>query len=100
MSVRPPGIGIVDAHRDEIEFEVADAGEQAVQLCSVDHLADELGVPAAANEGHAVEGAGEPVAEPAPNRDLDAEGRFHLGQRIRPGGVSAPHAGSCSPRTI
>jgi hypothetical protein len=62
----------------ERESQIADAGEQPVQLRLVDDFADQLGGARVGHERHAVEGGGEALAEALAHCDSDAEGRFHL----------------------
>ena len=93
-------MGVGDVHRLELEPEVADAREQAVQLRLVDDFAGELGGADAWHKRHAVKRAGEPMAQPAAYRDPNPQGRFHLERRIRATCVRTHHACTVSPRAI
>ena len=88
------GVGPEDVHGLEGEPQVADAGEQAVQLRLVDDLADELGCAGAWYDRHAIEGCGEALADTLAHRDPDPQGRFHVEWRVRPACVTAHHAGA------
>ena len=90
-------MGVGDVHRLELEPEVADAREQAVQLRLVDDFAGELGGAATRHERQAVERTGNPLAEPPAYRDPNPQGRCH-GPRIGPGCVRPHHADAVSPR--
>jgi hypothetical protein len=88
-----------DGHGLELESEVADPGEQAMQLRLVGDLADQLGRAGASHQHHPGEGCREAVAQSAANRDPNAARRVHsdddpAGLRER----ASPIAGS--PRVI
>ena len=76
-------MGVGDAHRPQLEPEVADAREQTVELRMVDDHAGKLADASALRERHAVEGAGEALAQPPAHRDPNSQGRFHLEREDR-----------------
>jgi hypothetical protein len=88
-----------DFERLELEPEVPDARQQAVQLRLVDDLAHELCDARAAHGRHAVESGGEALAQPPAYRDPHCLRPFH-GLTIRLACVRAHHAGPVSPRAI
>jgi hypothetical protein len=75
----PAGIDVGDGHRLELEPEVPDTGEDAVELRVVDELSDELGSAGATHRCEAVESGGETLAQAStdsyPNRQHRSHGR-------------------------
>jgi len=70
-------MGVGDVHRLELEPEVADAREQAVQLRLVDDFAGELGGADTRHEHQAAERTSEPWPKPPAYRDPNPQGRCH-----------------------
>jgi hypothetical protein len=70
-------LGAGDGHGLELEPEVADPGEEAVQLRLVGDLADQLGGAGATHRRQPLEGRRESVAQSAANHDPDAPPRVH-----------------------
>jgi hypothetical protein len=94
------GIGVEGRHGLELETEVADAREQAVQVRLVDDLADEFGGAGAPHESHAVERSREMLAQTLAYRDPNPSRRSHVDPTIAPACVRTHHAGPVSPRAI
>ena len=77
-SLRGQGWDVEDQNGLELQAQVADPGEYAVQVRLVDERTDELGRPVVMEGRQAVEPGGHPVAQPPANRDAKGAGRTHV----------------------